>query len=160
MNEYDNLIQGRADDFIQRLRVQLADWIQSEQGRRYSHARYLLWVPDLFGLLLRLLLDDRVPAAERGLLVSALVYVVNADDFFPESEVGPVGYVDDAVVLAVVLQHTLAAVPPGTVEEHWNGSEWVVEVLAQILSEAEQMLGSTLWRRIQGWVAGEGPKAG
>ncbi len=149
----DGLVNGRADDFIRRLRIRLADWMESEEGRRYSHARYLLWVPDLFGLVLNLLLDERVPPKERGLLVSSVVYVVNSNDFFPESVVGPVGYVDDAVVLAVVLQHILAAVPPGTVDEHWDGSEWVVEVIAQILSDAESMLGTPLWERIQSWVA-------
>ncbi|MCG6963751.1 MAG: DUF1232 domain-containing protein [Acidobacteria bacterium] len=142
----------RLDDFYKRLRARIDSWLESERGRRYRHARYLILVPDLFHLLIRLTLDGRVPGRERALLVAAVAYVVSPADFLPELVLGPVAFADDLVLMALVVNRVLKKVPREVVLEHWSGREDLLDAVQGILTAADRIVGGRLWGRIKGWV--------
>jgi hypothetical protein len=61
----------RYEDFYQALRGRISDWLESK-GKRFKHAQILLLAPDLFHLLARLVLDRRIPTAEKATLGSPI----------------------------------------------------------------------------------------
>src|SRR6185295_1980318 len=65
------LDEQRREDFYQALRARIAEWLAGK-GKGFRHAQILLLAPDLFHLLTRLLLDRRIPVAEKAGLGAAL----------------------------------------------------------------------------------------
>jgi len=144
--------QRRIDEFTRCLRIKLAGWKESEQGRDCPYSHHVAAVPDLFSLALTLVLEADLPARERALLLAAVVYVVNPGDLLPEAVVGPSGYVDDATVLALVLDSVSRTVPETLVKRYWCGEGVPGDVVRAILDDAPTMLGEVLWSRVQTWV--------
>jgi uncharacterized membrane protein YkvA (DUF1232 family) len=140
----------RHEDFYQTLRVRIADWLRSK-GKGFEHAQILLLAPDLFHLLTRLLLDRRIPAAEKATLGAALAYFVSPIDLLPEALLGPAGYVDDVALAAFVLSRLINAGHGAVAKELWAGDEDLLESIRRILEVADEMVGSGLWQRLKGY---------
>ncbi len=145
--------ERRYDDFYKRLRGRLGAWLQTPAGRRYRFARYLMLVPDLFHLLMRLLFDRRVPARDRALLAAAVGFVISPVDFLPEAFLGPVGLADDLVLMALVLRHLLEHVPEDVLLSHWSGEQDLLETVHTVAGLAERMLGGRVSGQLQRWLA-------
>ncbi len=80
----------------------------------------LALVPRLAGLLGRLVRDPRVPMRVKAALGAALAYLASPIDLLPD--VVPVlGYVDNLLVVALVLDGVLNHVDRRLVLEHWSG---------------------------------------
>lgn len=98
-------------------------------GRR-EHARALVTlVPDCLVLLRRLVGDPAVPRRRKLALLVVIPYLAMPIDVVPDF-IPVAGYLDDAIVVAVVLRYALRGVPPGVIERHWPGPP---ESLAHIL---------------------------
>lgn len=139
-------------DFYQSLRRKIKDWVGSEEGKTHMWAEYLLVAPDLFHLLCKLTLDKEVPAKEKAKLAIVIAYFVSPLDLIPEAVVGPVGYIDDIVLSAYVLNSIISKTNPEVVIKHWAGDQDVLEVIQEILKVADEMVGSGLWRKLKGLV--------
>ena len=135
-------------DFYQELRASIRAWLDTE-GSNYRFANYLLAVPDLFHLLCRLAIDRDVEVKEKAALAAAIVYIVSPIDFLPEALTGPLGYADDLVVAALALDVLVNKTPSEIVTRHWAGDGDVLDLIKQILSFAEEIVGSGLWEKIQ-----------
>ena len=59
--------------------------------------------PDLTVLLARLLRDDRVPLARKAIAVAGVAYVLSPLDLLPSLLLGPVGMLDDLMIVAACL---------------------------------------------------------
>jgi uncharacterized membrane protein YkvA (DUF1232 family) len=138
------------DDFYQALRARISDWLKSK-GKGFKHAQILLLAPDLFHLLTRLVLDRRIPTAEKATLGAALAYFLSPLDLLPEALLGPVGYVDDVALAAFVLSRLINAGHGSVAKELWAGDEDLLESIRRILEVADEMLGSGLWERLKGY---------
>lgn len=137
-----------------RLRIRLSGLLGSSEGARYPHAERLEHLPDLFGLALRLAVEERVGGGLRRALVAAVVYVMNPGDVLPEGVVGPLGLADDLVVLALVVQAALGELGADVVAASWRGEGAVAEVVREILAAAPAMVGETTWERLAHWSEG------
>lgn len=135
-------------DFYQQMRESIRAWLK-EKGAGFKFAEYLLAAPDLFHLLCRLTIDKDVPSNEKIKLVGGIVYFVTPFDFIPEGISGPLGYLDDVVVAAVVLNSLLNKVDPEIVKKHWAGNKDVLILIQEILKFANELVGSKLWSRIK-----------
>lgn len=80
-----------------------------------------LLLPNLFKLLVGLLADPRIPTRKKMLVATAVLYVASPVDLIPDFVVG-VGYLDDIVLVAVVLDNLMSGVDEAIVIEHWDGS--------------------------------------
>jgi uncharacterized membrane protein YkvA (DUF1232 family) len=109
-----------------------------------------MWAPDLFHLLCRLSMDDRIPARDRARLAAAIIYFVSPVDLIPEAIFGPVGFVDDVAVAAYVLNSLINSAGAEVLREHWAGEEDVLKVIQAILKVADRMVGSGLWAKLKG----------
>jgi hypothetical protein len=73
MAESAGISAARLADFDHKFRISLAGWLESPEGRSFAYDEQLRYLPDLFSAVARLLMEDRVPPAERPLLVGALI---------------------------------------------------------------------------------------
>jgi uncharacterized membrane protein YkvA (DUF1232 family) len=113
----------------------------------------LLFLPDVVVLLLRLLRDDRVPLSGKAVALMGVGYVLSPIDLLPEVLLGPIGLVDDLLVVAAALSRLLHDVHPDVVRSHWPGHGDALEVIHRITGWAERIVGgrfSGIWRRVGG----------
>jgi uncharacterized membrane protein YkvA (DUF1232 family) len=138
-------------DFYQQMRDKIRGWLE-DKGANYKYADYLLAAPDLLHLLCRLTLDGQVPVSEKAKLAAAIAYYISPLDLIPEAITGPVGYIDDVVLGAYVLNGIMNKAGPDIVKRHWAGSGDVLELIRQVLQIAGELVGSGLWKRLKGIV--------
>ena len=103
-------------------------------------ADFLLFLPDLTILLMRLLRDERVPLIEKGVAIAGVAYVLSPIDVLPAIVLGPVGLLDDLFIVAACLSRLLNHVHPDVVRGHWSGQGDALEVIQSTTSWFEREL--------------------
>lgn len=154
MTNGDMIEKPGTRDLYRRLRTRLDAWLETREGRAYRFADHLLLLPDFVHLIVRLALDRRVPAELRTQTAAVLAYVLLPLDLVPEGMVGPVGFADDVLLVALMVRRLLTAVPSDVVLEHWAGPAGLMATIRRILEAAEEMVGSRVWQRLQRFVGG------
>lgn len=136
--------------YYDRLRNRVTDFAQRRAGKPgRGIVEVLLLAPDLFILLSRLILDNRVPAETRRLILGALVYFVTPIDLLPEALLGPAGLLEDVVLAAAVLSVALGPDLEAIADGYWNGSQRLRVVLRDVSDLAYNVLGHNLYVRLQ-----------
>ncbi len=136
------------DDFYQSLRRKISDYLNTDGGKKYKFAEYLLIAPDLFHLLCRLTFDKDVSVADKAKLAVAIAYFVSPVDLIPDVLL-PVGYIDDVGIAAFVLNSIINNTNPEIVEKYWTGEKNILEVIKSILKTADEMIGAGVWQKIK-----------
>jgi uncharacterized membrane protein YkvA (DUF1232 family) len=101
----------------------------------------LLLLPDLTVLLSRLVRDSRVPLPSKLIALLGVGYALSPVDLIPVALFGPIGLVDDLLVVSAALSRLVNEVHPDVVRSHWPGhgdalhaiqraSEWSASFLA------------------------------
>lgn len=142
-------VVARPMDFYQRLRARMKEWLRDKVGRHHKYAEYLLFAPDFFHLLVKLVGDKRIPSAEKGKLLGAIAYFVSPLDFIAEAIMGPIGYIDDLVISAYVLNSLITKSGKEIVREHWAGDGDVIAIIEKVLAKADELVGSGVWKRLK-----------
>ena len=115
-------------------------------------ADLLLLLPDMGVLLGRLLRDDRVPTVAKAIGLAGLAYLVSPLDFLPGLLFGPVGMIDDLVVVALALSAILNHTHPDVVRSHWPGQGDVLLVIQRVTGWVEEsVVGRSFARLIGLW---------
>jgi len=135
-------------DFYQKLRLRLKDWATSE-GKDSRALKYIMLAPDFFHLLCKVLLDSRVPGRDKAKLGGAIAYFISPLDVMPEALVGPAGYIDDVALAAYVLKTILNSAGPEVLREHWAGDGDVLDHVRDVLTLADELVGSGAWSKIK-----------
>lgn len=146
---YNEDMSDRNSDFYQQLRGRIREWLKSDEGRSDKWAEYLLLAPDLFHLMWKLSADPDVPAKDKVKLAGALAYFISPIDLIPEAMLGPIGYVDDIALAALVLNGILNHTSPEVLARHWAGDEDVLVAIRRILAVADEMVGAGVWRKLK-----------
>ena len=108
-------------------------------------SNFLMFLPNMFVLLGRLLKDSRVPLAEKALFAAAIVYVIMPLDFIPD--VFPfIGQVDDIYLVALTLLRLLNRTDETIVREHWSGGGDIVSLANSIAGIAPVLLPKRVTR--------------
>ena len=97
----------------------------------------VLALPDLTVLLARLLRDSRVPLKAKAVALLGVGYVLSPIDLLPALFLGPIGWVDDLLVVSAALSRMLNDVHPDIVRSHWSGKGDALEAIQRV----------TLWSR-------------
>jgi uncharacterized membrane protein YkvA (DUF1232 family) len=105
---------------------------------------FLLFIPNMVLLSLRLMTDSRVPVTERALLAGAVVYAIIPFDLIPDM-IPFIGQVDDLYLIALTLLRLMQRTDPQVVREHWRGGGDVVE----FVGSAALLAGKFLPQRIR-----------
>ena len=136
-------------DFYQKLRNKIRDWAHSDDGKANKWTEYLLYAPDLFHLMCKLVLDKRVSSKNKAKLAAAIAYFISPADLIPEAIFGPIGFVDDIALAAYVLNVIINETDSSIIEEHWAGENDVLPIIKKILAVANEMVGSGVWKKVK-----------
>ena len=108
-------------------------------------SNFLMFLPNMFALLGRLLKDARVPMAEKALFAAAIVYVIMPLDFLPD--VFPfIGQVDDIYLVALTLLRLINRTDESVIREHWSGGGDIVGLANSIAGLAPMLLPKRVTR--------------
>ncbi len=142
-----NDIDPKHKDFYQSLRLRIRKWLSSKEGESSKWAEYLLFAPDLFHLLCKLMTDDDVSNRDKAKVAAAIAYFISPFELVPEGVVGPIGFIDDIVLAAYVLDGIVNNAGLPVLRRHWAGDEDVLLVIQRILRHATLILGK-LWHKL------------
>ena len=134
-----------------RLRTQV---VKRQPGAGSGVRDLLLLLPDLTVCLLRLLRDDRVPVGSKALAVIGVGYVISPLDFLPGLLFGPLGLVDDLLVVTATLSRILNGVHPDVVRSQWPGKGDVLDVIQRVTRWSETLFTVRLRGFLRGLVTG------
>jgi len=129
------------DDVYRTIREKVA-------GYSGAYADYVLLVPDLFLLITRLMLDPRIEARHKVYMGAAVAYVVSPIDLLSERRFGPLGYLDDLVVVVAALNMLVNEVDRQIILEHWSGKEDLLDTIQKVLTQADQLIGKSRLEKI------------
>ena len=116
---------------------------KSELKSRMSN--FLMFLPNMFKLLGKLITDARVPMAEKALFAAAIVYVIVPLDFIPD--VFPfIGQVDDLYLVALTLLRLLTKTDESVLRQHWDGGGDIIKLTDSIVSLAPAILPKRVTR--------------
>jgi uncharacterized membrane protein YkvA (DUF1232 family) len=99
----------------------------------------LVLLPDLTVLLARLLRDNRVPLGSKLLALAGVGYVLSPIDLLPTFLFGPIGLVDDLVVVSAALSRLLNDVHPDVVRSHWSGKGDALDAIRRTSGWSENL---------------------
>ena len=122
------------DEFYRTLREKVA-------GYTGAYADYVLLVPDLFLLVARLMLDPRIEGRHKVYMGAALAYVISPIDLLTERRFGPIGYLDDLVVIVAALNVLVNEADRAVVLEHWSGKDDLLTTIQKVLAQADGIMG-------------------
>jgi uncharacterized membrane protein YkvA (DUF1232 family) len=137
------------NDYYLKIRAKIKDWSVTKQGMNHEYLDYVLLAPDLFHLLVKLSLDPRINPVMKVKLLAVLAYFISPIDFLPEAILGPVGYIDDIALTAYVVNNILKDYDSSIINEHWAGEINGLQTIKKIVSMADDMLGSGLWKKVK-----------
>jgi uncharacterized membrane protein YkvA (DUF1232 family) len=109
----------------------------------------LLLLPDLTVLLMRLLRDSRVPTTSKMIAAFGVCYVLSPIDLFPVILLGPLGLVDDLIVVSAGLSRVINHVHPDVVRSHWPGKGDALEAISRVSAWSESLFTRKFAKRIR-----------
>lgn len=92
---------------------------------------YVSLIPRFTALIIDLMRDERVSAADKAILASTLVYLLNPVDFVPDA-IPFLGMVDDIYLIALALLRLLNRTDEAILKEHWRGEPDIVPLIKKI----------------------------
>ena len=104
----------------------------------------LLLMPDLTVLLFRLMRDDRVPMGSKAIAFLGLAYVFSPIALIPEIFLGPLGLLDDILVVGLALSQLVNHVHPDIVRSHWSGHGDALNAIQRVVAFIESNLKTPL----------------
>ena len=100
-------------------------------GRRGDARTFATFIPDCIVLVTRLLREPRVPRRRKLLLLGLVAYLSLPFDLVPDF-IPVAGQLDDAIIVALVLRHFVAAGGEPLVRELWPGPEQSLALVLRI----------------------------
>jgi uncharacterized membrane protein YkvA (DUF1232 family) len=145
----ENVSEKKANRFYDRLRSSMASYLASKGKAAGTAAEFLLFVPDVFILLWRLTTDKRVGGNNKVLLGTGIAYYFFPLDIMPEAFLGPVGFLDDLVFAAYILNRILNDTDEKVLREHWSGDGDVLEMIRRVLAAADQLATTDFVKKVK-----------
>jgi len=110
-------------------------------GYRGARERAVVLAPEVFTFYARLLVDPRLTRDARHVVTSVLAYFVAPDDVLPESELGPLGLLDDLYAAAHGYRTLRRELPLEMLRAAWACDDDLDEAMAIVHAEARAELG-------------------
>lgn len=146
----EELPSKRLLSFYDRLREKILHSVEKRGGKMSEGAlKALLLVPDVFILLVRLMLDKSVPGSTRAMVGGALAYFILPADLLPEMILGGAGFLDDLILATAVLSQAFGGELEPYARRHWSGPEDLRVVLRDLSQTAQSLLGQNLYDRLR-----------
>ncbi len=134
-------LNPREERFYDRLRASV---VVPRMGVGSSLADLLLLLPDLAVLLFRLARDPRVPIGAKLIAGLGVGYVLSPIELLPEVILGPIGLIDDLLVVGTALSRLLKSVHPDVVRFHWAGQGDALDAIHRVTEWTDEQVTSRL----------------
>ncbi|MBT2571443.1 DUF1232 domain-containing protein [Planococcus sp. ISL-110] len=128
----------KQEDFYYKLRKKVQNWVDSKPKIFGTVSGYVLFAPDLFHLLTRLMLDSRIDSKSKAAVGAGIMYFIAPIDFLPELLIGPAGFLDDVVVAVFVINTILNKFPAEVITEHWTGDEDLLAFIKKVSNSSNK----------------------
>ena len=115
----------------------------------------LLFIPNLVGLMIGLLRDERVSQADKAILAGIIMYVIVPLDIIPDF-IPFIGQVDDSYLLAISVLRLFNRADRRVVLEHWKGQRDIKELVDSIVRIAEFFLPNPIKNVLRGRIEPKG----
>jgi uncharacterized membrane protein YkvA (DUF1232 family) len=141
----------RAQDFYQRIRSKIVKWAQGAGAGRET-TQYILLLPDIMALFVRLMADPRVSSQLKAEIAAASAYIIIPIDLMPEAVMGPAGLIDDAIVGVLALNRVIKVMGQtgeDVLRQNWDGDEDILKVVEDLLVRADKFVTGTVWNGIK-----------
>jgi uncharacterized membrane protein YkvA (DUF1232 family) len=145
------------EDFYQKLRIKINKWIKSgrlykKTGRWTDHfLQYLLVLPDMAHLMIKLFIDKEVSNVLKGYLLVALAYLVSPIDIVPDF-IPVAGFIDDLMVLVIFLNKIINSADTklrNKIKTLWAGEEDVfikVKEIITVMNEISSNIPKSIYK--------------
>ena len=138
-------------DFYQKLRDRVnaqAEKVSAKYGKKV--AGWVLLLPDLFALCVRLTFDPRVSFASKGLLGVAVLYLISPIDLLPDGLLTPLGLIDDfAFVILALHKMKESQTDPDILRELWAGDGDIIELIDDVAGKLSDFVDKKVIARIR-----------
>ena len=141
--------EAQAKRFYDRLRDRIAAFLSKKGSAAGLAGEFLLFVPDVFILLWRLAMDKRVTGSNKVLLGTGVAYYIFPLDIIPEAFAGPIGFLDDLVFAAFILNRMLNDTDEAILRQHWSGRGDVLEMIRKVLGAADNLTTSDFVNKVK-----------
>jgi uncharacterized membrane protein YkvA (DUF1232 family) len=121
-----------------------ASVVQGGRTGRSGIGDLLLLLPDFCVLLARLLRDERVARGDKAVALLGIAYVLSPVDLLPTILFGPLGALDDVLVVTAAASRIVNHVHPDVVRSHWPGKGDVLDAIHRVSEWSERQLGARL----------------
>ena len=121
-----------------------ANVVESGRVGRSGLGDLLLLLPDFVVLLARLLRDERVALGDKAVALAGIAYVLSPIDLVPAFLFGPLGALDDVLVVTAAVSRVVNHVHPDVVRSHWPGKGDVLDAIHRVSEWSERQLGTRL----------------
>jgi uncharacterized membrane protein YkvA (DUF1232 family) len=85
-----------------------------------------------------------VRPGDKAIALLGVAYVLSPVDVLPEFLFGPIGLLDDALILALTVSRLVNRVHPDVVRAHWSGQGEVLDSIQRVSGWAERQVGGRL----------------
>ena len=128
----------------------------SEQRKMKRKMReLLLFIPNLLGLMIGLLRDERVSQADKAILAGIIMYVIVPLDIIPDF-IPFIGQVDDSYLLAISVLRLFNRADRRVVLDHWKGQRDIKELVDSVVRIAEFFLPNPIKNVLRGRIEPKG----
>ena len=105
--------------------------IKNIDGYDGKYAQYILMIPVLYDALCSILKSTTLPQSLRADIYLTFGYLYYPEDLYPEEELAPLGFLDDLMLILVVLRKCAIQEKIGIefIEEHITGLDYSVNQL-------------------------------
>lgn len=136
------LIEEKKEDFYNKGRDFTKEKLDEKlPSKAKPFSEYLLVVPDLIALIIRLLKDERVPMKTKLTVSGSIAYIAFPNDLIP-SKIPFIGTIDDIAVLFFALNRIAKDVPLKVLVENWSGKNELLVVLKEGLDYVINFTGA------------------
>src|SRR5688572_26060054 len=116
---------------------------------------YLLFIPNLLRLLIKLLKDSRVSSADKAILAGTILYVISPIDVLPDF-IPFIGLVDDSYLIGISVLRLLNRADQTVVLDHWHGVHDIKGLVSNIASVASYFLPERVRNVLHGRIETKG----
>ncbi len=134
--------EKKYQDFYQKLREKISKWVKEDKLNKKTgkwtdkFVQYLLILPDVVHLMIKLLVDKEVSPLIKSYILMAFVYLISPIDFIPDF-IPVAGFVDDLLVSIIILNKIINTVDTKTlykIRTYWAGEDDIFVKVKEITS--------------------------
>lgn len=143
-----NIDMGRVEDYYTKLRSRMERYIKSGVPEKYHCLiPYLLLLPDILSLFIRLFKDKRVSPKDKALVIAGIIYIITPIDIIPDMLL-PLGALDDLTMAFFLLDRIIMNTPVEVLKENFEGNKDLIEMMRNGYEQIRTMIPAKSMEKI------------